>query len=569
MSACRRPIRPTILRRGSKSISAAVGTCSIRATMRRGPGAPSSRGAATLRTCRYPIPSVREPCRGFASGPMRCRQRERSGARRRCRRDLHGDFHGQVIRSGAEPRALQRNGLARVMRDRDADEFFIADDASRRIEVDPARARNIDLDPGVGIAAGGTIVVIIIGQMQISGHEASSDAAGAQRRYHEHGKVTTTAAAEIERADGRLDTLLVPRDVLEGPLDGPRHVAEQLVRVGRAVFAEERSAPAIDRRMRRQRLDEKFETGEIVRRVGKRIGAGTIRYIGGAKAGRRMVETNSADKAQLAGPAAKMSGRHVIAEAVPRPGQLLRAGRDFELCLNHPLIVVVAWTQHHPVLAECDRLMIAIGRDVPDAENRHCRPKIMDAPATSIAAAILSTTCTSWATARERMAAGVTLSGLWFTKRHGDPSVAAAFFLDFSDEDLADFTRRPHVSAAARLNVHSQNLDDAHRVANFRRSRKCRTDQSRPRAYFADRPVQYLDGHILLDYFIDPCRQFDFVERVLFKVKIETRMVGMNGAAGYWGIDETAENVKTRLHLHVVITPLPVDFHPDGLTLQV
>src|SRR5580704_8612410 len=289
-----------------------------------------------------------------------------------------------------------------MMRDRDADEFFIADAASRRIEVDPARTGNVDLDPGMGVTAGGTIVVvIIIGQMQIPGHEASGNAAGAKRRYHQHGEVTTTAAAEIERADGRLDTLLVPRDVLEGPLDGPRHVAEQLVRVGRAVFAEERSAPAIDRRMRRQRLDEKFETGSIVRRVGKRIGAGTIRYIGGAKAGRSMVETNSADKAQLAGPAVKMSGRHVIAEAVPRPGQLLRAGRDFELCLNHLLIVVVAWTQHHPVRAECDRLMIAIGRDVPDAENRHCRPKIMDAPATSIAAAILSTTCISWATARE------------------------------------------------------------------------------------------------------------------------------------------------------------------------
>src|SRR5580700_5036953 len=182
-----------------------------------------------------------------------------------------------------------------MMRDRDADEFFIADAASRRIEVDPARTGNVDLDPGMGVAAGGTIVVVIIGQMQISGHEASGNAAAAKRRYHEHGKVTTTAAAKIERADGRLDTLLVPRDVLEGPPDGPRHVAEQRVRVGGAVVAEERSTPAIDRGMRRQRRDEKFETGPIFRRIGKRIGAGKIRYIGGAKAGRRMVETNSAD----------------------------------------------------------------------------------------------------------------------------------------------------------------------------------------------------------------------------------------------------------------------------------
>src|SRR5580700_3181201 len=397
MSACRRPIQPMILRRGSKSISAAVGTCSIRATMRRGSGASSSRRAATPRTCRSPTLLVREPYRGFASGPMKCRRNERSGAGR-CR-DLHGDFHGQVIRRGPEPRALQRYRLARVMRDRHADEFFIADAASRRIEVDPARAGDVDLDPGVGVAAGGTIVVVIIGQMQISGHETSGNAAGAQRRYHEHGEVTTTAAAEIERADRRLDTLLVPRDVLEGPLDDPRHVAEQLVRVGRAIVAEERSAPAIDRRMRRQRLNEKIETGPIFRRVGKRVGAGKILYIGYAKAGRRMVETNSADKAKLAGPAAKMSGRHVIAEAVPRPSQLLRAGGDFEFRFNHLLIVVVARTQHHPVLAECDRLVIMISRNVSDVANRHCRPKIMVAPATSIAAAILSTTCMSWATA--------------------------------------------------------------------------------------------------------------------------------------------------------------------------
>jgi hypothetical protein len=38
----------------------------------------------------------------------------------------------------------------------------------------------------VGIAAGGTIVVVIvIRQMEISGHEAGGNAARAQRRYHE------------------------------------------------------------------------------------------------------------------------------------------------------------------------------------------------------------------------------------------------------------------------------------------------------------------------------------------------------------------------------------------------
>jgi hypothetical protein len=51
------------------------------------------------------------------------------------------------------------------------------------------------------------------------------------------------------------------------------------------------------------------------------------------------------------------------------------------------------------VLTECDRLFVMISRNVSDVANRHCHPKIMDAPATSIAAVILSTTCISWAAA--------------------------------------------------------------------------------------------------------------------------------------------------------------------------
>jgi hypothetical protein len=59
------------------------------------------------------------------------------------------------------------------------------------------------------------------------------------------------------------------------------------------------------------------------------------------------------------------------------------------------LIVVVAWPQHHPVLTECDRLIIVICRDVSDVENRHGRSMIIDILATCIAAVTLSTTCVS------------------------------------------------------------------------------------------------------------------------------------------------------------------------------
>jgi N-formylglutamate amidohydrolase len=64
----------------------------------------------------------------------------------------------------------------------------------------------------------------------------------------------------------------------------------------------------------------------------------------------------------------------MIAEYIPGPGELARPGRDFELGFEHFLVVVVARTQHHLVLAERDRVFIVICGDVPDGENRHCSP---------------------------------------------------------------------------------------------------------------------------------------------------------------------------------------------------
>lgn len=98
-----------------------------------------------------------------------------------CRSNLYRNFHGQMIRRGPEPYALQRDRLARVMRDRDADEVLISHDASRRVEVDPARTGHVDLDPGVGVAA--SSAVVIIGQMHISGYEPRGNSAQAQRGY--------------------------------------------------------------------------------------------------------------------------------------------------------------------------------------------------------------------------------------------------------------------------------------------------------------------------------------------------------------------------------------------------
>jgi hypothetical protein len=58
----------------------------------------------------------------------------------------------------------------------------------------------------------------------------------------------------------------------------------------------------------------------------------------------------------------------MIAECVLNEAQAHRLRTDLEARLNRPLIVGVAWTEHHSVLAKGDWLPVAIGRDVADGQ---------------------------------------------------------------------------------------------------------------------------------------------------------------------------------------------------------
>ena len=104
------------------------------------------------------------------------------------------------------------------------------------------------------------------------------------------------------------------------------------------------------------------------------MGPGKILDIGCAEASRRVVDMNGAFEAKPRGPICETGGGDMIAEDILRPVQLGRLRRDFQLGFEHLLVVVVARTQHHAVLAKRDRLLIVIGCDVPDGENRHCGP---------------------------------------------------------------------------------------------------------------------------------------------------------------------------------------------------
>jgi hypothetical protein len=61
----------------------------------------------------------------------------------------------------------------------------------------------------------------------------------------------------------------------------------------------------------------------------------------------------------------------MIAECILNEAQVPRLRTDLEARLDYSLIVGVAWTEHHSVLAKGDGLPVAIGRDVADGQRWH------------------------------------------------------------------------------------------------------------------------------------------------------------------------------------------------------
>src|SRR5260370_34384171 len=148
-----------------------------------------------------------------------------------------------MVRCRPNPRALQRDRLTRLAHDRHAHKVLIPNRAARWIKVYPARAWNVDLDPSMGVAARDSVVVV---KIQIAGNEPRGDSKRAQCRDHEHRKVATTPAPELQGLYRILRSLLVSRHVLEVLIDGLRQVDEQLASIGRSVLAEEFGGPRIE-----------------------------------------------------------------------------------------------------------------------------------------------------------------------------------------------------------------------------------------------------------------------------------------------------------------------------------
>jgi hypothetical protein len=65
----------------------------------------------------------------------------------RPRHDSHLNLHAEMVRGEPDEGAVERDCVLRVPHDRDSDRLDLTSFAARGVEIDPARARQIDLRP--------------------------------------------------------------------------------------------------------------------------------------------------------------------------------------------------------------------------------------------------------------------------------------------------------------------------------------------------------------------------------------------------------------------------------------
>ena len=295
------------------------------------------------------------------------------------RDDVDVDLHADKRVGRAQIGAVQRDRLARIARHRDADQVAGADDAVGRIELDPAGARQIDLHPGMGRAAADIAVRAVAGNEEIAGHEARGDAEPPQRLDHEQRIVAAAAGSGLQRIERMLGALLVALAVGEGLADAVRHAAQDVEGRCRPLGVEKFPRPcrqlavgiAILRR------DELQQVGQFLVVVEERIEIGGI-VRGQRELVRRIVlDRNGRGERQRLGALVEGRDRDAVAEHVVDPAQPHRLRLDLEVAGQHAQIMAVARAQHDAVLAERDRVRVAIFGLVVDRQERHRRTIIV------------------------------------------------------------------------------------------------------------------------------------------------------------------------------------------------
>src|ERR1700758_1432133 len=91
--------------------------------------------------------------------------------------------------------------------DGDTNEIAIANNAIGRIKVNPARAGQVSLHPGVGRTAARKARIVAWNE-DVSADEASGDAKRSRCFHHQNSEVAATAATALKCFVGRLYALL-------------------------------------------------------------------------------------------------------------------------------------------------------------------------------------------------------------------------------------------------------------------------------------------------------------------------------------------------------------------------
>ena len=84
-----------------------------------------------------------------------------------------------------------------------------------------------------------------------------------------------------------------------------------------------------------------------------------------------MIHTNPTFKPQFGRSPLKPRQRDTVAEWVMDPVDADRLRSDQKARVDQPLVIAVAWPEHHAVLAEGDRLSIEVSGNVADRQNCH------------------------------------------------------------------------------------------------------------------------------------------------------------------------------------------------------
>src|SRR5690625_2597179 len=143
-----------------------------------------------------------------------------------------------------------------------------------------------------------------------------------------------------------------------------------------------------------------------------------------------------------------------------------------------------------------------------------------------------------------------------------DPSVLPALVLDLADFKPPDLARRANVSAAARLQIHSLDLQEPDPAGAAGR-----LDRHRPHQLLAGRKLRLIDpprlhGMIGFDQTVEFFLQPDLV-RGLRQIEVEPALAIADLAAGHFSVDQRAEQMQAGMDAHVSMTALPVELQPD------